>query len=510
MKINPIFISLLSLLVIVYGHELDTLPTICGWYDYSELSLLQEADDQGNTHHNQGSVIVRLDNYNCSTPEDQDDAISDLLTWCRHNDYDCTIRGTNHTTAGESQAYRPGRTLIIKMTYLNQVLAIDDNSILIQAGMTYRELMDYLVFTYYAGCEPYPFCIKYTYRTEFPVMTYGGNLVLGGFSERQFWQGHVADSVQSARVITGEGDIFDVSPHSNSRLFNASFATLGQCSTITRLNLTMYSQPAIYVRTYILFYGTNYDTMFNDFTNETKFGRFDGVIVFMIPQIINATTGQLSFTYQIQLYKYWNYTAPDTTSLIGDYSENSYIINDLTYYNWTIRLTPQSPTAYMMNLNSVMPKANFSTWWNASLALASNAGGHYTTFVIQMMLVNTQITKLPYLKAAFPDGDKYAIFSDWLIVTDHVGRYYWMPILQQRYALLRQAGGKLYAWGSTMNNDYISQFTSAAYVSEFGTNAYDDLLKDIKKYNGHFTMNMARRVVDPGTKDYRPYVPLGL
>ena len=170
------------------------------------------------------------------------------------------IRGAGHSQSGQSVS-RGG--LLIDMMALNRVYRIEGDAVWVDAGITWRELVDRLR----------PKRLIPPVLTNNLSVTVGGSLSVGGMGVASHRFGTQADNVEALEVITGTGDVAVCSAGENVDLFNAVRAGLGQFGIIARakLRLRPYSEN---VRTYYLLYDSP-DRLLADQTEILHDQRFD-------------------------------------------------------------------------------------------------------------------------------------------------------------------------------------------------------------------------------------------
>src|ERR1700730_4551116 len=74
-------------------------------------------------------------------------------------------------------------------------------------------------------------------------LTVGGTLSVGGGGETSYRLGAQVDHVLEMDVVTGKGNLVTCAPESQSELFHAVLAGMGQCGFITRARLRLLPAP---------------------------------------------------------------------------------------------------------------------------------------------------------------------------------------------------------------------------------------------------------------------------
>ncbi len=174
--------------------------------------------------------IVSLRPCAVARPRSVDDVVS-LVRACRGQGLTLAARGSGHTTFGQSQTENG---VVVDMTSLNRIDRIGDDRAVVDAGVTWRNL---LYATTARGLRP-------PVLTGFQGLTVGGTLSVGGISGVSYAKGAQIDHVLEIDVVTGEGRVVTCSDEKNPDLFNAALGGRGGCGIIARATVPLVSAPA--------------------------------------------------------------------------------------------------------------------------------------------------------------------------------------------------------------------------------------------------------------------------
>src|SRR5882724_10402978 len=189
---------------------LDHIPPLDGTLLTDPTSLAPYATHAGSAIHETPVAVLR--------PGSTED-IAKMIRYCRRHGIQVAARGQGHTTFGQAQV----TGLVIDMGSLNKIHSIKPTSADIDAGLTWRALVDTSV----------PMGLTPPVLTGYIKLSIGGTLAVGGVSSTNR-QGCQVDRVQELEVVTGEGEIRRCSEHENRDLFEAVLGGLGQCGIVTR------------------------------------------------------------------------------------------------------------------------------------------------------------------------------------------------------------------------------------------------------------------------------------
>lgn len=156
--------------------------------------------------------------------------IQRMVRFCYINGIPLAARGQGHSTDGQSQV---NAGLAIDMRSLNTIHEIKPGYVVVDAGSTWRSLLEQTLRT---GQSP-------PVLTGFIGLSIGGTLSMGGISGMSYKRGVQVDQVQELTVVTGSGAIEICSREQNQELFNAVLAGIGQYGIIVQAKLRLMPIP---------------------------------------------------------------------------------------------------------------------------------------------------------------------------------------------------------------------------------------------------------------------------
>jgi FAD/FMN-containing dehydrogenase len=204
--------------------------------------------------------------------------IQAMVRYARKHDIKIAARGQGHTTFGQSQVENG---LIVDMRTLNEIHAIESDHAVVDAGVTWRRLVE----------ESVPQGLTAPVLTGYINLTVGGTLSVGGVSSTND-EGAQVDRVQALQVVTGEGDIEWCSEQRKRDLFEAALAGLGQCCIIVKAIVDMVPAPTM-ARVFQLNH-TNNAAFFDDLRTLLRRDEFDDVFMLGAPDGAGGWVQQLN------------------------------------------------------------------------------------------------------------------------------------------------------------------------------------------------------------------------
>ena len=144
---------------------------------------LSVADDFGHLVHRRPLAVLE--------PGSVED-IARLIRFAARHGISVAARGEGHSAFGQSQV-RDG--VVIDMRRLARVHRVDATSVVVDAGVTWRTLLD---ATLERGLTP-------PALTDYQDLSVGGTLSVGGIGGAAFRHGAQVDNVVALDVVTGEG-----------------------------------------------------------------------------------------------------------------------------------------------------------------------------------------------------------------------------------------------------------------------------------------------------------------
>lgn len=291
------------------GH-LKHVPHLDGELLMDPTSLAAAARDVGNIISETPRAVLR--------PGSARD-IQKMVRFCRRHRIDVAARGQGHTTYGQAQVEGG---LVVDMGTLNTIHSIDDTSAELDAGATWRQLIETTV----------PMGLTVPALTGYINLSIGGTLSVGGISAT-YNQGAQVDRVRELEVVTGRGDLVRCSERHHRDLFEGLLAGLGQLGIITRAVVDLVPAPP-FARVYIMNYTDN-ATFFADFRTLLDRSEFDDIANLWMP---DASGG---FSYQLNAAKLFDPASPpnDAHLVRGlNFDPGSLAINDAPYLDYALRV----------------------------------------------------------------------------------------------------------------------------------------------------------------------------
>ncbi|MEO7331462.1 MAG: FAD-binding protein [Minicystis sp.] len=291
------------------------IPSLDGQLLTDAASLAKAADDFGHMiHHTPRAVLV---------PGSIHD-IEKMVKFARQHDIQVAGArglGESHGTRGQAQVEAG---VVIDMSALDTIHAIEGDSVLVDAGVRW---IDLLAATTPLGKSP-------PTLTDFIGLSVGGTLSVGGIGGQAFRHGLQVDNVIELEVVTGKGQLVTCSVHHKEDLFNAVRAGLGQFGIIVRARLRLVAVPAS-VRTYTAVYD-DLATMTGDQQAAAASGHFDYIEG-------SAFFGATGWQYQIELARYFNPSQPpNDVALLANLHAlpGTSVATDSSYFDFANRLAP--------------------------------------------------------------------------------------------------------------------------------------------------------------------------
>jgi FAD/FMN-containing dehydrogenase len=174
----------------------DHVPDLDGQLVTDAASLAPFGKDVGNIVHNPPIAVL--------FPGSVTD-IQKMVRFCAARGIAVAARGQGHTTFGQSQA---GGGLVVNMTSLAQIHSIGPHGADIDAGATWKALLNAAV----------PLGFTPPALTGYTNLSIAGTLSVGGVSSTND-EGAQVDRVSAVEVVTGVGDRLWCSKTRNCELF---------------------------------------------------------------------------------------------------------------------------------------------------------------------------------------------------------------------------------------------------------------------------------------------------
>ncbi len=241
------------------GETVVAAPLLDGELLVNDQSLSNAADDFGHFVHLWPSAVL--------APRSSEDVVR-IVNFGRQHGIKIGPRGQAMNGSGLSQVEGG---IVIKMSTLDLPITFRENSVEVNAGMTWREV---LAATLKRGLRP-PVLAQALY------LSVGGTLSVAGIDGTSFHHGAQVDNVLELQVVTGEGRVETCSPSLLPELYDAVLSGLGQCAVILRVAVPLIPARS-HVRTFELLY-RDLPTMLDDEASRVTDGRFDSALGFALP-----------------------------------------------------------------------------------------------------------------------------------------------------------------------------------------------------------------------------------
>ncbi len=295
--------------------SLDHLPDLDGEVVTSPEGVAPYAHDFGNMINHTPIAVL----YPGSVSD-----VQKMVRFCRRRRIKVAARGQGHTTFGQSMTEGG---LVVDMRSLNQIHSIGPDGADVDAGCTWRTLVETSV----------PMGYSPPVLTGFIDLSIGGTLSVGGISISNR-RGAQVDNVQAMQVVTGRGDVVWCSETHHRDLFEACLAGLGQCGLITRV-VTNMIETTTSTRTYLLGYTDN-ATYFQDLRTLLNRGEFEGIYTLWFPD------GAGGWIYQINAIYYFN-------DFEGE-PDGDYLLRDLNLPPSAATIQDQSYLANALKVDTII------------------------------------------------------------------------------------------------------------------------------------------------------------
>jgi cytokinin dehydrogenase len=415
-----------------HAHGIHDLPSLDGTVVTDPATLQTYADDVGN--------IVRRVPRAVLLPGSVDD-IRKMIRFARRHEIKVAGRGQGHTTFGQSQV---AGGLIVDMGALNEIHAIESDHAILDAGATWRSLVEASV----------PQGLTPPVLTGYINLSIGGTLSVGGVS-RGNSRGTQVDRVRALEVVTGAGDREFCSRDYNRKLFEACLAGLGQCAVITKAVVDLVPTKPM-VRNFLLNH-TNNAAFFNDLRTLINRGEFDDVYMLGVPD------GGGGFVQQINAGKYFDPAhPPDDDFLLRDLliPPAAVQVVDDTYLNYALSVDAIIDFFRSVGLfddvlhpwfDAWLPESKVEGFVGNTLANLTPEDVGPTGFLLLFPQRRSKLDR-PFLRV--PDSGKWVYLFDILTAAPAPGPN---PDFARRmlarnrglYEQVRRLGGTLYPIGAT-------------------------------------------------------------
>lgn len=313
-----------SWIVEAHAAGLDRLPDLDGVVATDAATLAQHATDAGNIVSELPAAVL--------FPGSVRD-IQRMVKYCRKRGISVAPRGQGHCMFGQALA-KGG--LSIDMGSLNQIHSISSSSADIDAGATWKQLVNASV----------PLGLTLPVLTGFLGLSIGGTLSVGGISPTNNL-GALVDHVRELEVVTGEGEVVRCSARNCPELFEACLAGIGQYGIITRAVVEMVpAKPN--VRLFQLNY-SDIATLLSDMQKLAQRGEFNDV------SMLGSPDGAGGFVFQLNAAKYFDPAHPP---------DNLRLLRGLTANPSTAAITNKPYLEYVLRVDALVDFLRLIGQWD--------------------------------------------------------------------------------------------------------------------------------------------------
>lgn len=288
------------------GGRFAAVPKIDGTLHTDLATRESVATDHGNIEHHTPEAVLR--------PAHERD-VAAMVAFCRAHGIKVATRGQHHSMAGQGLV---GCGLLIESKYLSRVHSIDRESILVDAGMTWTEV---LKATLPKGLRP-------SGLTGYIGLSVGGVLSVGGCPMTSHGGGMV-DRVSALEVVDGTGKIHACSDQKEPKLFEAMLGGLGQCGVITKARIRLV--PAHPMARLFLLHYVDHEMFFRDLHVLLDRGELDDCYMVGMPPTSSA------FTYELNAAKFFDPAhPPDNDFLLRglEHPAALAVARDMSYFDY--------------------------------------------------------------------------------------------------------------------------------------------------------------------------------
>jgi FAD/FMN-containing dehydrogenase len=448
--------------------------------DTSNSARQNAADDYGH--------IVSLLPVGVVSPSSVQEVV-EIVNYANSNGIEIAAVGAAHSTKGTAQALNG---IVVNMTNLNQVLSVGSDSAWVEAGATWRSLVE---ATLPLGLTPPVF-------TDYIKLSIGGTLAVGGVGSQTPNHGIQLDNVEALEVVTGKGKIVECSPTKKSKLFYAVLGGLGQFGIVTKAKISLI--PAKQNVRYVKLLYSDYTQFADDLFVMANGDTYEGVQGFAIENTATAVSIFSGNAFPDQDFPlndddddntddYWVYMI-EGTAYFNDASEAK-PLSELTQGLQPINVdfTDISYFAYLTRLDPVEAiQIQFGSWFlpHPKIDVIVGRAASYDFIPSELAMntvadVNGVILICPYLASTInvpnfplPEEDEVLLFALLRAAVPptetEIDRL--LALNTAMYDRTLAVGGVGYAIDSVPLNP-------ESWEVHFGADRYAELLKQKKKYD---------------------------
>jgi FAD/FMN-containing dehydrogenase len=322
------------------GLDVDAIPPLDGQLAVDDPSRDAAAIDFGRLGQERPAAVLK--------PGSARD-LARILRFARRHDLRVAVRGRGHSIQGETLVEGG---IVVDMSTLRQVHQVTDDTVIADAGCSWGDVLDATL----------PVALTPPVLPDYPGLSVGGTLSIGGIGPATFRYGAQVDHVLSLLVVTGEGDILWCSRTRKRDLFEAALAGQGQCAIIARAEIRLVPAPAS-VRVFSLAY-PDVATAMGDAARLTDDGRFDGVLTFVGP-----TAGPPAVILVATAY-FTGPAEPENAALLAGlrHRPGAVQVADMTYRQYCDRVAGPFPPLPHPALSLIVPSSSAVAFVEQALA----------------------------------------------------------------------------------------------------------------------------------------------
>ena len=307
--------------------DADTIPPLDGVLALDDASRDAATNDFGRLVHERPVAVLK--------PGSVHD-LARILRFARRQDLRVAVRGRAHSLHGETLVEHG---IVFDMSTLRNVHRVAKDVAIVDAGCSWGDVLD---ATLPLGLTP-------PVLPDYPGLSVGGTLSIGGIGPATFRYGAQVDNVLSLQVVTGEGHLHWCSKKLKRDLFEAALAGQGQCAVIARAELRLVPAPTS-VRVFSLPY-PDFATAMGDAERLTDDGRFDGVVTFVVP------AGAAPLAILVATAYFSGALEPDNATLLDGlrHTPGAAQIDDVTYRQYCDRVQGPFPPLPHPAVSLILP-----------------------------------------------------------------------------------------------------------------------------------------------------------
>ena len=269
-----------------------------------------------------------------------------------------TVQGACHSQSGQALS---DDGILLDMTGLDRIGALEGNQIRVQGGVRWRDLVH---LVYAEGYLP-------PALTTHLSVTVGGTLSTAGLSESTHMYGMQADSVTELEVVTGDGRLLRCSQERNTALFDCVRCGQGQFGVITEARMRL-RKALPRVRTYSLLYD-DVKSFMRDMETIIEWERFQYIDAWCLPfarSLWDVAAGSLfaQRVYSLNLTREWDEVPPNQDEVLEGLRYASLrATSDRSTLSYVTRMEGRSSSDWFEdwgqahpNMEGILPWKNFA------------------------------------------------------------------------------------------------------------------------------------------------------